>query len=239
MKPMASGLIKLFAPFVMALLGCSSSAPEGAPAAQSSPATHLSASETRPFDFYLLNLSWSPEYCHMNPGSAECAEHPGFVIHGLWPQNNDGSYPRNCPAAPGPTSDALWRGLFPTGALAQHEWESHGTCTGLSVGAYFDLIRRAREQVRIPPDFAAPASPRGETPDQILTEFAEINSAIPPAAFALSCGHNYLTAIEVCFDKNLRATACSGIRSCRANYVKITPRLPTAKPAVRPATHPT
>src|SRR3974390_1701145 len=43
------------------------------------------------FDYYLLNLSWSPEFCHSHPSAAECAEHATFVLHGLWPQNFDGS----------------------------------------------------------------------------------------------------------------------------------------------------
>ena len=218
-----------------ALTGCGRSASTGSEATPERPASSPESlsdqaannRSTRPFDFYLFNLSWSPEYCHSHPGSAECAEHPGFVVHGLWPQNSDGSYPRNCGTAPGPTSDEVWRGLLPTGELAQHEWEAHGVCTGLAPNAYFGLIRRARAAVQIPPAFVAPTQPRGETPDQIVAQFEQVNAGIPAAAFALSCGNNYLTAIEVCFDKSLRAIACSNVRSCRANYVKIAPIQPT------------
>lgn len=224
MQAAAPALTTLFALAGIAVLSSCGSSRQPLPALRRPDTVHVSANPTQPFDFYLLNLSWSPEYCHAHPDSAECAEHLGFVVHGLWPQNRDGSYPRNCPPAPGLTTDSDWRGLFPTGALAQHEWEAHGTCTGLTADGYFDLIRKAREQVRIPPSVAGPEPPAGGPPDQILTEFAQINTAIRRAAFALSCGHNYLTAIEVCFDKNLRPTACQGIGSCRANYVKITPR---------------
>ena len=77
----------------------------------------------QPYDFYLLNLSWSPEFCDTHRDSPECAAHPGFVVHGLWPQNNDGTYPEHCPSRPGPTSDADWQGLLPTASLAQHEWQ--------------------------------------------------------------------------------------------------------------------
>ena len=54
------------------------------------------------FDFYLLNLSWSPEFCAIHETSPQCAAHPGFVVHGLWPQNNDGSYPALLQPSPGP-----------------------------------------------------------------------------------------------------------------------------------------
>jgi ribonuclease T2 len=45
------------------------------------------------FDFYLLNLSWAPEFCSIQGTSPECtgAVHYGFIVHGLWPQNNDGT----------------------------------------------------------------------------------------------------------------------------------------------------
>src|SRR4051794_23467005 len=80
----------------------------------------------QPYDFYILNLSWSPEFCFTHSESPECASHSGFVVHGLWPQNNDGSYPQHCSSRPGPSSDAEWQGLMPTASLAEHEWETHG-----------------------------------------------------------------------------------------------------------------
>ncbi len=88
------------------------------------------------FDFYLLTLSWSPEFCATHPGKPECAAAPGFVLHGLWPQNNDGTYPQHCSDAPGPQDTAALRDLFPDAGLLEHEWETHGTCSGLSPDTY-------------------------------------------------------------------------------------------------------
>ena len=49
------------------------------------------------FDYYLLSLSWAPNYCAEHPGdnSSECraGNHKGFVLHGLWPQSNEGPPP--------------------------------------------------------------------------------------------------------------------------------------------------
>ena len=176
------------------------------------------------YDFYLLNLSWSPEFCYTHPDSPECASHPGFVVHGLWPEDNDGNYPEHCPNRPSFTSDAVWRGLMPTASLAQHEWETHGTCTPYDADTYFGLIRKAYKQVQIPREFTGDTQPRMEPPAVILGSFADANPSFPKQSFALSCGNNYLTAIEICFDKNLHPEACPAVRSCRANNVKIAQR---------------
>src|SRR5215469_3499530 len=64
------------------------------------------------FDYYMLALSWAPNYCagHPTDNSAECrvGEHTGFVLHGLWPQANAGSPPVNC-GGMSPVSSALVR----------------------------------------------------------------------------------------------------------------------------------
>jgi len=180
--------------------------------------------EGAPYDFYLLNLSWSPEFCSSHPDSAECAAHPGFVVHGLWPQNIDGSYPEHCPSRPGPKSDQVWAGLMPTRSLAEHEWQTHGTCTPYAADAYFGVVRRAYESVKIPAQFMNATQQTMEPPAAIVDAFARINTGFPAGSIALSCGNNRLTAIEVCFDKKLQPMACSGIRTCRANAVKITPQ---------------
>ncbi|MBG1262616.1 ribonuclease T2 family protein [Nostoc commune] len=51
------------------------------------------------FDFYVLTLSWSPDYCAANGSrdQQQCGSGRklGFVLHGLWPQYQAG-YPANC-----------------------------------------------------------------------------------------------------------------------------------------------
>jgi ribonuclease T2 len=168
------------------------------------------------FDFYLLNLSWSPEYCATHSNSPECASDPGFVLHGLWPQNFNGTYPENCGSAAGPTGAAPW----PTASLMQHEWVTHGTCSGLSAAAYVATVQKALQAVQVPKNM--PVQP--EPPTALIGQFTAINPGFPAASFALSCGNNRLTAIEVCMAKDLSPIACQGVKSCRANVVKITPR---------------
>ncbi len=170
-----------------------------------------------------MNLSWSPEFCQTHPTAAECASHPAFVLHGLWPQNNDGTYPHNCSTAPGPADPSQFSDIYPDPSLLAHEWATHGTCSGLSPDDYFSLARKAFRAVVIPPTLARLTAQTSMPPGQILDLFTASNPHIPQASLALSCGNNYLTAVEECVDKTLQPIACSSVRSCRANTVRIPP----------------
>ncbi len=203
-------------------MGCHSHtapSPSGAAAQSGQPQARAAAQ----FDFYLLNLSWSPEFCSSHPAAAECASHPTFVLHGLWPQNSNGSYPHNCSNAPGPADPSQYSDIYPDPSLLQHEWATHGTCSGLSADDYFGLARKAFHAVVIPPKLVHLTAQTSMPPDQILGLFTASNAQIPQASLALSCGNNFLTAVEECVDKNLQPIACSGVRSCRANTVRIPP----------------
>ena len=210
-----------------ALSGCN---PRPQPTPEPKPLTHSSqaaaqtpAASTQNFDYYLLNLSWSPEYCHSHPSDIQCAQHSTFVLHGLWPQNTDGTYPQNCGNAPGPADLNQYSDLYPDPGLLQHEWKTHGTCSGLAPEAYFTTARTAFHSVRIPPTLAQLDHQISLPPDQILSLVTQANPSLTRENLALSCGNNYLTAVEVCLDKSLQPIACGPIRSCRANTVKIPP----------------
>jgi ribonuclease T2 len=196
-----------------------SGTPAPGTAANRPQATHAGAN----FDFYLLSLSWSPEFCHSHPSAAECAAHSTFVMHGLWPQNNDGTYPKNCSNAPGPADPSQYSDIYPERGLLEHEWKTHGSCSGLSADEYFSAGRKAFHSVVIPPKLSGLTSQISLPPGQILGLFSASNPQIPLSALAMSCGNNYLTAVEVCLDKSLQPIACSSVRSCRANTVRIPP----------------
>lgn len=215
---MALGLVLLL------VAGCKSG-PTGSPATSAAPSAQpqARATATAAFDFYLLNLSWSPEFCHSHPTAAECAAHSTFVLHGMWPQNNDGTYPQNCSTAPGPADPSQYSDIYPDPSLLQHEWATHGTCSGMAPDDYFSAARKAFHAVVIPTQLSGLTSQTSMPPDQILGRFTASNPQVPSSALALSCGSNYLTAVEECLDKSFAPIACSGVRSCRANTVKIPP----------------
>jgi ribonuclease T2 len=226
---MRQRIIAIIFALLLPVAGCKSrpqdasgSAP-GGPADATSPGGRQPAGLGSGFDFYLLNLSWSPEFCYSHPNASECAAHASFVLHGLWPENTDGSYPENCSTAPGPADAAQFRDIYPDPGLLEHEWRTHGTCSGLSPDAFFQTARSAFHAVAIPPILNTLTSQTSLPPDQIIDLFTASNPAIPRSSFVVSCGHNYLTAVEVCLDKSLHPVTCTRIRSCRANTVRIPP----------------
>ena len=103
-------------------------------------------------------------------------------------------------------------------------WQTHGTCSGLKADAYFAAARSAFTGLKIPADIGTGGDAAGVTPAQLLERFAKANAAYPAGSIALSCGNNRLTAIEVCLRKDLQPESCQGVRSCRANVIKVTPR---------------
>src|SRR5215469_7121606 len=186
---------------------------------------HRSSQTGQPgvFDYYVLALSWSPEFCHSHPSKPECVSGRfGFVVHGLWPQYVDG-YPENCSAAPGPADPSRMADIMPDTSLVAHEWTTHGTCSGLDADAYFKLVRRAFETVKVPARLTNPNTMLSITPQQLKEEFVTANPRLKAEDLAVSCGNNYLTGISVCLDKQLQARACEAIRNCRANSIKVAP----------------
>jgi ribonuclease T2 len=146
------------------------------------------------------------------------------VVHGLWPQDANGDYPEHCSDAPGPANPQADTDIIPTVSLVEHEWQTHGTCSGLAADDYFAQIHKAFAAVKLPSNIGQGSDPDGVTPDALLARFATANPGYPPGSFALSCGNNRLTAVEICLTKDLRPETCQGVRSCRANVVKVTPQ---------------
>jgi ribonuclease T2 len=174
------------------------------------------------FDYYVLALSWSPEFCHSHPSNAQCSGHFGFVVHGLWPQFVDG-YPEHCSTQPGLANPSKMTDIMPDPSLVAHEWETHGTCSGLDPEAYFKLVRQAFASVKVPARLAAPNQMSSMTPQQLKEEFVSGNPHLRAENLTISCGNNYLTGVSVCLTKQLQPTACQALRDCRANSVKIPP----------------
>jgi ribonuclease T2 len=177
------------------------------------------------FDYYLLTLSWSPEYCHSHPTDTECsgAKHYGFVVHGLWPEFQNGGGPENCSNAPGLANPATMLDIMPDLGLIQHEWTTHGTCSGLSATDYFNLIRKAFTSLRIPAQFAAPTTQLVMSPLQVKQSFEQLNANWKDVDIMINCTGNYLQELEFCLTKNLGAMACSAPRDCNARTIRIPP----------------
>jgi ribonuclease T2 len=166
------------------------------------------------FDYYLLSLSWSPHYCAEHRGQAaslaECAADRGFVLHGLWPEDENGRHPMACTLAaqvPGRLVDRMLP-VMPSERLVQHEWAEHGTCSGLSMDAYFDDAIRAVGSLRIPPRLQQPTSATTMLVRDVKQLFARTNPGLTADMMTVVCDASAVREIHICLDKSLRFRAC-------------------------------
>jgi ribonuclease T2 len=181
------------------------------------------------FAYYMLVLSYAPDFCAQPAGDKdprECGDgrHIGFVVHGLWPQGETTRGPENCGSAspiPQNTIQAMLD-YFPTESLIQHEWKTHGTCSGLSAGDYFTAVKKARDSVTIP-DELTPTSRQLMTPGDIEAKVAAANPGFPNTAFRTSCyPDKELQEIRICLNKDLSPRACgSSAGRCLATQVSL------------------
>jgi ribonuclease T2 len=192
-------------------------------------ATIDAGSATSKFDFYVLALSWAPQFCasHENRSAGECdpSRHYGFVVHGLWPQNNDSTYPVSCTAANPVTYDVIRQTLpiMPSRGLIQHEWAVHGTCSGLASREYFSLMQRAFRELKVPAEYQHPAQAIQASPNEIEQKFASANGA-PAEAFRVACSKREFRGVDVCLTKDLHYRSCAdAVRECHARQVEIVP----------------
>lgn len=177
------------------------------------------------YDFYVLSLSWSPSYCEAEGGEANRQQCDGgrpyaFVVHGLWPQYERG-YPADCPVDDPDVPSAIMRTLYdimPSSGLIRHQWRKHGSCTGLSQADYFAVLRRAREAVRVPPEFARLDQYRTVRPDEVEQSFRKANAGLPADGIAVTCDARYLREVRICMTRALAFRGCEEVdrRACRA-----------------------
>lgn len=167
------------------------------------------------FDFYVLNLSWSPDYCAANsaddPQQCSIGKKLGFVLHGLWPQYNRG-YPSDCsPVKLTAEVKAKFPNLYPNSSLYDHEWGKHGTCSGLAPEQYLSLSKQLKESIAIPASYRAPEKPVRVTTAQLKQDLVAANPTLSESSLAVYCSGSgrFLQEVYVCFSPNGKPTACS------------------------------
>ncbi len=183
------------------------------------------------FDFYVLSLSWTPSFCDAalerapdQPPPPECGPRAyPFVVHGLWPQYDSG-FPEFC-QQPAPRLDrnavASMLDLMPAPRLIFNEWDRHGTCSGLSVRAFFETVRKARAMVKIPDDYLAPTQEISLAPGDVADAFVAANPGLSRASVAVTCDAKRLTEVRICVGKDLHFHDCAEVEqhSCRRAQV--------------------
>jgi len=179
------------------------------------------------FDFYVLALSWSPSFCEASSERAnargndpQCGGRPySFVVHGLWPQYEQG-FPSFC-QVPAPrlerTIMSSMLDLMPSPRLVYHEWDRHGTCSGLAAQAYFDAVRKARAAVKIPSAYQDVAAPMTVSAADVSDAFLKANPGLTRASLSVACDSKRLTEVRICMTKEFAFRDCADVvrRTCR------------------------
>ena len=180
------------------------------------PAQRVSLEEaTGNFDFYVMALSWSPDYCastdYQDEQQCSIGKELDFVLHGLWPQYEQG-WPSYCSTEELPYDlKDEYASLYPSEKLFDHEWEKHGTCAGLSPEGYLLWSQELKENLEIPAAFDSPTEPFRTDAAELADAFIAINPEFSEDSFAVYCSGSgrFMKELFVCFEKDGEPRSCS------------------------------
>jgi ribonuclease T2 len=191
------------------------------------------------WEFLLLVQQWGPGVCATSRGK-QCVI-PSYVqywtLHGMWPNNFDGSYPTNCPDSESfnmqrlepirKSLTAYWPTLFTSNSLQsfwEHEFEKHGTCAAsdptLSTElAYFNATLTARATFDLSVAFSkagiSPSTDKTYSIDAISQAVQSAYGGVPLVQCSSEGSHHHhrsgkeaLTSIGLCLTPSLTIIDC-------------------------------
>ena len=135
----------------------------------------------------------------------------GWVLHGLWPQDADGSYPAYCRTAaadPSRGQTAAMADIMGTTGAAWYQWKKHGRCSGLSAARFLADARRAYDAVKRPEVFRR--LKRNVTLPAAAVEqaFLKANPAMSANEITVTCRGRRIQEVRVCLTRDLELRAC-------------------------------
>ncbi len=167
------------------------------------------------FDYYVLSLSWTPTWCAIegdDRGSPQCDDGQGygFTLHGLWPQYDDG-WPSYCPTLernPSRRETEAMVDIMGSSGLAWHQWNKHGTCSGLSSDDYYTLSRLAYERVNRPALLRQLEQPVRVPAEVIEEAFLEENPELSDDMMTVTCRDRRIQEVRICLSRELEPIEC-------------------------------
>jgi ribonuclease T2 len=184
------------------------------------------------FDYYVLSLSWSPNWCALEGdarGSDQCDKRHdhGWTLHGLWPQFHRGwpSFCRTPEAPPSRRMTADMADIMGSPGLAWHQWKKHGTCSGLAAQDYFTLSRRAYDAVTRPAAFRK-LDKTVRLPARLVEDaFLQDNPTLTRDALTITCVDGHIQEARICLSRDLDPAPCGRdvIRDCTLKDALFTP----------------
>ena len=184
------------------------------------------------FDYYVLSLSWSAAWCALEGDSRsdpQCDAGRGltFVLHGLWPQFEDGwpSFCRTGERDPTRAETAAMADVMGGAGLAFYQWKKHGRCSGLSAPDYYRTAREAFGRVTLPKVFADVSRPLTLPASVIEDAFIEANPGLARDQITITCEDGLIQEARICLTPDLAFRRCGAdaIRDCRLKDALLEP----------------
>ncbi|WP_101339525.1 ribonuclease T2 family protein [Cereibacter azotoformans] len=173
------------------------------------------------FTHYILAISWEPTWCALEGearGAEECSWGRGFVLHGLWPQREEG-WPAYCLTIerdPSRRETNAMSDLMSPG-LAWHQWKKHGRCANVPPTDYFALMREAFARVTVPEPLRRLEEDISLPPRVLEEAFTEANPGLMPDGITITCEGGHVQEVRICLTKDLAFRDCAPDtrRDCR------------------------
>lgn len=184
------------------------------------------------FDYYVLALSWAPNWCGLEGDSRQderCRTGAGlgWTLHGLWPQNERG-WPQYCHSPhrdPSRAETAAMGRFMGSSGLAWHQWKKHGRCSGLTAQDYFLTSARAMGKVALPEVFSR-LQKQVTLPARVVEDaFLEANPQLGRDMVTVTCRNREIQEVRVCLTKDLTPRRCGSdvIRDCTLRDATMAP----------------
>ncbi|KIC23427.1 MULTISPECIES: ribonuclease T2 family protein [unclassified Leisingera] len=184
------------------------------------------------FDYYVLSLSWSPNWCALegdarNADQCDARHDYGWTLHGLWPQYHRG-WPSYCRTAEAPPSRAMSRdmaGIMGSAGLAWHQWKKHGTCSGLSARDYYTAMREAYGRITRPAAFRRLEKPVTLPASVVEQAFLQENPDLTRDSLTITCRDGAIQEARICLSKALEPVPCGRdvIKDCTLKNARFAP----------------
>ena len=168
------------------------------------------------FDYYVLSLSWSPTWCALegdsrNSPQCDSAADFGWVLHGLWPQFEEGGWPSYCRTThrdPTRGQTAAMSDIMGTPGAAWHQWKKHGRCSGLTATTYLGASRVAFRNVTVPEVFKR--LPRDvKLPASVVEDaFVKENPGLTGDRITVTCKAGRIEEVRICLTRRLELRDC-------------------------------
>jgi ribonuclease T2 len=195
-------------------------------------AAHAEGERPGEFDYWILSLSWSPNWCAMEGdarGAEQCGEDRGYgwILHGLWPQYENG-WPSFCQSGFSPPSrveTAAQADLFGAGGAAWYQWRKHGSCSGMSPQDYYRLARHAYDQV-VRPEVFRRLERSVRLPAQVVEEaFLKENPGWQADMLTITCRDGYIHEARLCLTRDMQVRDCGAdvVRDCTLERALLEP----------------